>query len=172
MKKLLLTILVALPLMASAQTAPSNVTIAHYNIQVIIPQMPEYTAAVAELQTLENNHRQELNRINNIFQANLQAFYAAADSLPRNIADRRQKEIQEESEKVRSYQQFADSDLQMAETRLFEPIYIKVNDAVKAIGDTENYTYIFDLMRTQIPYIGKNAIDITDKIIARLGITK
>ena len=32
-----------------------------------------------------------------------------------------------------------------------EPIYKKLEDAVKAIGQAGGYTYVFDLARTDIP---------------------
>lgn len=39
---------------------------------------------------------------------------------------------------------------------MMDPIYKKLEDAVKAIGAAGGYTYVFDLNRTDIPYIDEN----------------
>ena len=67
----------------------------------------------------------------------------AQDSLPQNIAERRQKELQDMAQKVQEYAQFADQDLSQLQKKLMEPIILKVNNAVKAVGDAEGMTYIF-----------------------------
>ena len=53
---------------------------------------------------------------------------------------------------------------------MMEPIVKKVQDAIKAVGDTGGYTYIFDLDRTEIPYIGSTSTDITADVKDKLGL--
>ena len=74
------------------------------------------------------------------------------------------------SEKSLYYAQFADQDLSQLQKKLMEPIILKVNNAVKAVGDAEGMTYIFDLSTTTIPYVNdKVSIDLTAAIKSKLG---
>ena len=62
--------------------------------------------------------------------------------------------------------------LQKAYTDMMDPIYKKLEDAVKAIGAAGGYTYVFDLNRTDIPYIDENVSkDVTNDIKTKLGIS-
>ena len=55
---------------------------------------------------------------------------------------------------------------------MMEPIYKKMEDAVKAIGAAGGYTYIFDLNRTDIPYVNETmSKDVTNDIKTKLGIS-
>jgi outer membrane protein len=50
------------------------------------------------------------------------------------------------------------------------PIYQKLNTAIQTVGEAEGVIYIFDLARTQIPYVGAQSTDLTAKVKAQLGI--
>ena len=56
---------------------------------------------------------------------------------------------------------------------LYDAILVgKLEDAVKAIGAAGGYTYVFDLNRTDIPYINDTmSKDVTNDIKTKLGIS-
>ena len=54
---------------------------------------------------------------------------------------------------------------------MMEPIYKKLEDAVKAIGAAGGYTYVFDLNRTDIPYINDTMSKDVTMISNKLGIS-
>ena len=70
------------------------------------------------------------------------------------------------------FQQDAQQQLQKAYGDMMEPIYKKLEDAVKSVGSTGGNTYIFDLNRTDIPYINEaQSKDVTNDIKTKLGIS-
>ena len=76
------------------------------------------------------------------------------------------------SEKGMQFQQEAQQQLQKAYGEMMEPIYKKMEDAVKAVGAAGGYTYVFDLNRTDIPYIDETVSkDVTNDIKTKLGIS-
>ena len=167
MKKIILTILVALPLAAAAQT----LKLGHFNSHDVMQSMPEMAAAQTELNAQIKKHDDEYMRIATLSQQAVEEFTAVRDSLPANIADRRQKEMLEQGQKVQEYAQFADQDLQELQRKLLEPIVVKLNAAVQAVGDAEGMTYIFNIANVDIPYVNeKTSIDLTPAIKTRLGI--
>mgnify|MGYP000421121629 FL=1 len=97
----LLVVLFALPLGAMAQK------FAHMNSQEVIVVMPEYTKAQADLEAMSKKYSQEMERTQSEFNKKVQEFQQQADSLPRNIAERRQKELQEMAQRQEEFQQEA-----------------------------------------------------------------
>lgn len=93
------------------------------------------------------------------------------DSLPRNIAERRQKELQDLMERGQQFEQEVQQNMQKAQEEMTAPIFKKVEDAITAVGTEGGYIYIFDLSRVAIPYVNdKQSIDVTAAIKAKLGI--
>ncbi len=167
MKKILLIMLIALPMGVAAQTFKFG----HFKSSEIFQAMPEFTQAQNELTKAQKVHEDEYRRIGNEYQKTLEAFINAKDSLPANIADRRQKEIQDMAQKVQDYSEFAMQDLKKLETKLMEPLAAKLDNAIKALGDADGLTYIFDLDRTPVAYVNEKAsIDLSTPLKAKLGI--
>lgn len=169
LKKIALLIMLILPMGVFAQ---STLKFGHINSNDIIPTMPEYTKALSELQALEKNYTDEIQRTQGEFSKKYQEFQQAIakDSLPQNIAERRQKELQDMAERQQQFQEEAQQGMQKAQQEKMTPVYKRLDDAIKAVGATEGVVYIFDLTRTPIPYVGTQSMDLTAKVKAQLGI--
>ena len=62
--------------------------------------------------------------------------------------------------------------MQDQQEKKLTPIYQKIEAAVKAIGQEGGFTCIFDLARTQLPYVNETQmVDLTSKIKSRVGAT-
>ncbi|WP_291528878.1 OmpH family outer membrane protein [Bacteroides sp. UBA939] len=160
----LLVVMFALPLGAMAQK------FAHMNSQEVIIAMPEYTKAQADLEAMSKQYVEEIQRSQEEFNKKLQDFQQQADSLPRNIAERRQKELEDMAQRQQQFQQDASQSMQKAQQDAMAPIYQKLDDAIQAVGKAEGVTYVFDMARTPIPYIGSESVDVTAKVKTQLGI--
>ena len=69
------------------------------------------------------------------------------------------------------YQRDAQQELERSWMEMLEPIYKKLNDAVKAVGDEGGYVYLFDISTTQIPYVNETlSTNVSAAIKAKLGI--
>lgn len=165
LKKIVLAVMLALPLGAMAQTK-----FGHMNSQEIITVMPEFTKAQADLEAMSKQYQTEMQRTQEEFTKKYQEFLAQADSLPKNIAERRQKELQDMSQRQEQFQQEAYQSMQKAQQDAMTPIYQKLETAVEAVGKAEGVIYIFDMARTPLAYIGAESIDLTAKIKTQLGI--
>jgi len=168
LKKIALLLLLALPLGASAQTFKFG----HMKFADIITIMPEYIKAQADLQALQKQYTTEIKRTSDEFNKKYAEFVAAKDTLPQNISERRQKELQDMAQRGQEYEQQAQQELQKAQEAKTAPIFKKLEDAIAAVGQAEGYTYIFDVSnKTTIPFVNeKTSIDVTPAIKAKLGI--
>ena len=164
LKKIALVMLLALPMGVFAQ----NLKFGHINAQEIITVMPEFTKAQNDIQNLEKQLTAELQRTQEEFNKKYQEFQQAIakDSLPANIAERRQKELQDMMQRQEQFQQDAQQQMAKAQNDAMAPIYKKLDDAIKAVGAAEGVIYIFDLARTPIPYVNETlSINLTNKVL-------
>lgn len=169
LKKIALVMLLALPMGVFAQ----NLKFGHINAQEIVTAMPEFTKAQNDIQALEKQLTAELQRTQEEFNKKYQEFQQAVakDSLPPNIAERRQKELEDMMQRQDQFRQEAAQQMQKAQTDAMAPIYKKLDDAIKAVGAAEGVVYIFDLARTPIPYVNEaQSINLTNKVKTHLGI--
>ena len=166
LKKIALLLLLVAPMSLFAQK------FAHFRSMDIIPVMPEYAKAQTDIQALSKQYEDEIKRSAEEFNKKYAEYQQEQQNLPQNIQERRQKELQEMMEKGNQFQQEAQQQLDKSYREMMEPIYKKLEDAVKAIGAAGGYTYVFDLNRTDIPYIDENASkDVTNDIKTKLGIS-
>ena len=165
LKKIVMAVaLIALPTLG----AMAQQKLAHVDPQAVITEMAEYKKAVSDLEAMSKNYQDELQRTQDEFNKKYQELVAQQDSLPRNILERRQKEVQDMYQRQEQFQQEAQQSLQQAQQEAMSAIQEKVLKAVKEIGEAEGYSYIFDV--SSIPFVGAQSVDITDKVKAKVGI--
>lgn len=169
LKKIALVLMLALPMGVFAQ----NLKFGHINAQEIVSAMPEFAKAQSDIEALDKQLTSELQRTQEEFNKKYQEFQQAIakDSLPANIAERRQKELQDMMQRQEQFQQEAQQQMQKAQADAMAPIYKKLDDAIKVVGAAEGVIYIFDLARTPVAYVNESqSINLTPKVKTQLGI--
>ncbi len=169
LKKIALVLMLALPMGVFAQ----NLKFGHINAQEIVSAMPEFAKAQSDIEALDKQLTSELQITQEEFNKKYQEFQQAIakDSLPANIAERRQKELQDMMQRQEQFQQEAQQQMQKAQADAMAPIYKKLDDAIKAVGAAEGVIYIFDLARTPVAYVNESqSINLTPKVKTQLGI--
>ena len=169
LKKIALVLMLALPMGVFAQ----HLKFGHINAQEIVSAMPEFAKAQSDIEALDKQLTSELQRTQEEFNKKYQEVQQAIakDSLPANIAERRQKELQDMMQRQEQFQQEAQQQMQKAQADAMAPIYKKLDDAIKAVGAAEGVIYIFDLARTPVAYVNESqSINLTPKVKTQLGI--
>ena len=86
-------------------TANAQGKFGHVNTQEIMQAMPEYTKAESEIKALQSQYEADLKSMQDELQKKSEAFDKEQASLPDNIKQRRQQELQEMYQKIQqSYQ--------------------------------------------------------------------
>lgn len=165
LKKIALILLLIAPMTVFAQK------FGHIKTQAIISIMPEYTKAQTDINTLQKQYEDDIKRLTDELQKKFTEYQQEQANLPKNIQERRQKELQELNEKGMLAQQDAQQELERAWMSMLEPIAKKIDEAIKAVGQEGGYVYIFDLNSTNIPFVNETlSTDVTDAVKAKLGI--
>ncbi len=142
----------------------------HVNSQEIIQAMPEFAAANAELEKLSQQYETELKQMQEELQKKAEAFEKEEATLPENIKQRRNQELQDLYQRIQQTYQDNQQALNKAQSEKLQVITAKVRDAIKVLGQEGGYVYIMD-MGAGIPYISTTlSTDLTTQLKAKLGI--
>ena len=164
MKKLLFMLVMLAPMAAFAQK------FGHVNSQEIIQAMPEFTKARTDIEALAKQYDADLKGMQEEIQKKAEALEKEQATLPANIKQRREQELQEMYQKYQQSAQDNQQALAKEQSEKMQAITTKVLDAIKSIGQTEGYVYIMDIAGG-IPYISTTlSTDVTAKVKAKLGL--
>ena len=165
LKKIALILLLIAPMSVFAQK------FGHIKTQEILVAMPDYIKAQTDIDTMKKQYEDEIKRASDELTKKFTAYQEEQANLPKNIQERRQKELQELNQKGMQMQQDAQQELERSWMSMLEPIAKKIDDAIKAVGQEGGYVYIFDLNATQIPFVNETlSTDVTGAVKAKLGI--
>ena len=164
LKKIALLLLLIAPMSVFAQK------FGHIKSADVLTVMPEFTKAQTDIQAMQKQYEDEMKRATDELTKKYTEYQQEQANLPKNIQERRQKELQEMAQRQEEFQQEAYQSMQKAQQDALAPIYKKLDDAIQAVGKAEGAIYIFDLARTPIPYVGAESVDVTSKVKTQLGI--
>ena len=150
-------------------TANAQSTFGHVNTQEIIQAMPEYSKAESEIKALQSQYEADLKSMQDELQKKGEAFDKEQATLPDNIKQRRQQELQDMYQKIQQSFQDNQQALQKASQEKMQAIQAKVLDAIKSVGQTNGYVYIME--DNSLPYISSTlSTDVTAQVKAKLGL--
>lgn len=164
MKKLIILLFAILPLGVFAQEAK----IAYVNVGEIFNAMPEMAAIEQQMAELNEKYTTELRQMQGEYTKKYQDFVAQQDSLTENIKLRRMQEIEDIRARMDNFVPIAQQDVQQRQQELLMPVQDKIQNAIKAVGEENGYTYIID--PSVFLYTSDNAINATQKVRTKLGL--
>ena len=142
----------------------------HVNSQEIIQVMPEFTKARTDIEALTKQYEADLKSMQDELQKKSEAYEKEQATLPANIKQRREQELQEMYQKIQQSYEDNRQALAKEQTDKMQAITNKVLDAIKAVGQAGGYVYIMDLTGG-IPYISTTlSTDVTKDVKAKLGL--
>lgn len=164
MKKMILTLLVALPMSVFAQK------FGHFNSADIIQCMPEYAASQSRLQAISKEHETQLQSMQDELKLKADAYEKVKATMTDTQKQEREEELTEEYERISQYYQQSQEELERAQKEERSKLFDKINQAVEEIGKTGGFVYIMDTT-SGIPYISKTlSDDVTKQLKKKLGV--
>jgi len=142
----------------------------HINSNDLLQAMPENQQARDALQ----QHSKELENQLMAMQAELEQKYndylAKKDSLSPLIQQTRETELNDLNQRIQSFQQTAQQDLQAKESELLQPIIEKARNTIREISKEQGYTYVFDTSTGALVYWPEESDDLLPLVKTKLGI--
>lgn len=162
MKKIIIAILLIAPLTLSAQK------FGHVNTQELFAQMPEVAQIRLKMDTIQGQYEAQLASMNEEIQKKAQDYQAQAATMADAVKQIREQELQEMQQRIQLFYQTAEQDIQKKQQELLTPVHERMAKAIKAVGEREGYTYIFD--SAAMVHIGADANDAMPAVKKELGI--
>ncbi|MBN2487253.1 MAG: OmpH family outer membrane protein [Bacteroidales bacterium] len=170
LRKLLgVVVLASVSLALSAQ-----LKIGHINSQELLSMMPETDSAQKKIEKIYKEHELMLEELSVEFNKKYDDFLKKLDDQanPMTPFMRSQKEgeLQEIQQRIQTFQQNAEQDLQQQRAVLFQPIQEKAVKAINDVAAENNYTYIIDSAVGVLIYTAPGADDILPLVKNKLGL--
>ena len=150
-------------------TANAQAKFGHVNTQEIMQAMPEYSKARTDIEALTKQYEADLKLMQDELQKKGDAFDKEQATLPENIKQRRQQELQDMYQKIQQSYQDNQQALAKASQEKMQAIQTKIMDAIKSVGTAGGYTYIMEM--GSLPYISTTlSTDVTAQVKTKLGL--
>ena len=173
MKKTLTFLLVAsLSFIFSAKAVcAQEFKFGHVNLQEVIFLMPEMDSAQVVLEKYTKELEEIFTGMQNEFSTKYNNYQQMSANWTPAVVEAKAKELQEMQNNLQQFEVNAQREIQAKQQEILAPIYIKAGDALKKIGTSNGFTYIFDISASGIPYLNENvSIDISTMLKNALNI--
>ncbi|MDD2634663.1 MAG: OmpH family outer membrane protein [Bacteroidales bacterium] len=165
MKKLFVILCItALTVGAFAQKAKFG----HVNSNAVFTLMPEKQAASDAIEAYAMTLETQLQSLNKELEQKYNDYMEKQETMSPSIKQMKEEEIVNLQQRIQAFQTRAQEDMQTKEIELLEPIYTKIQDAIKVVGEENGFIYIFD--EATLLYHSSESVDITPMVKTKLGV--
>ncbi|MDE7402112.1 MAG: OmpH family outer membrane protein [Muribaculaceae bacterium] len=167
LKKIILAVALALPFIgANAQTLKVGLV----DTNALIQALPDTQEATAKVQAASKQYEEQRNKLMEEGQRLVDEFQKLGDDTLPAIRERKARDIQDQEQKIQSFLQNAEQDLQRMHNELMAPVVQKIRDAVESVGKEGNYSMIQNYAPDLTLYYASPVEDVTPLVKAKLGI--
>jgi len=151
---------------ANAQTPKFG----HVDLQALIQIMPERATAEKQFTAYQKELEDALGIMQKEFQTIYLEYAQKKDSMTETVRKMKEDDLNAKNERIQTYQQSAQQQLQTKQAELLKPVFDKADKAVKEVGAEKGLVYVFDMSSRVILYNSKESVDILPFVKTKLGI--
>ncbi|WP_010180472.1 OmpH family outer membrane protein [Aquimarina agarilytica] len=164
------TLLVAVALIfGMSNVANAQSKVAHIASQELVNIMPEYKAAMSELEKLQKTYDAEFKTMATELQNKVKIYTQEEKTKTQEENLKRAQEVQGIEKSVGEYRQKALKDLQTKEVELLKPVIEKARATVQKVARDKGYSYVLD-STTGTGVIMADGYDLMNDVKSALGI--
>ncbi len=147
MRHLLSVITFSLLLFVGATTSAQTLKFGHIDFQGLISTMPERDVAQKAMAKMQADLESQLSVMQKEYQTKGQEYVALVKQANITDAIRQAKEadIQSLQERITTFQQQAQENLQKEETKQFQPVVEKARKAIGEVAKEQGMLYVFEV---------------------------
>jgi outer membrane protein len=139
----LITIVILTALTTEAQTLKFG----HINSEELIQAMPEFDSANIKLENLQKELTNTLELMSVELNNKSEAYNKESKNLTDIVRQTKEQELVDLNRRIQEFQTNASTQLQNKQVELLQPIYSKVDKAIKDLGKENGFIYVFDISR-------------------------
>lgn len=177
MKNLFKIAVIGAGLFFAGNTASAQQKFAHINTGDLLQSMPEMKTADATFQTyakakqtaLELMDAERVKKIT-VYQEKAKTLSEANKEVLEKELITLGKDIQDMEKRITDTQEKSQEELTTKRTELYQPVFKKAEDAVKAVAKEKGYAYVFDVSQPGVVYFDGGE-DLLNVVKTKLGIS-
>ncbi len=172
MKRIIGIAALAIVVALSGQVAQGqNLKFGHINSDELIQAMPEFDTAQVKLEKFRKELVNALELMTVELNNKSDTYQKESKNYTDIVRQTKQQELQDMNNRIQTFQNNAQQQLQDKQVELFQPVYTKVDQAIKDVGKANGFTYIFDVAKGSLLYFDTTkSIDVMPMAKAKLGL--
>ena len=168
MKKVILTIIIALTGMITAQAQ----RFALIDMEYILKHIPAYEQANRQMESLSQQYQKEIEAKGQEAKSLYEAYQQSASTLSHSQRTEKENAIvakEKEAADLRARYFGPEGEMAKKQKELITPIQDAIYNAVKTVATQQGYDVVFDRASDQSMIFASPRIDISNEILSKLG---
>ena len=168
MKKVILTIIIALTGMITAQAQ----RFALIDMEYILKHIPAYEQANRQMESLSQQYQKEIEAKGQEAKSLYEAYQQSASTLSDSQRTEKENAIvakEKEAADLRARYFGPEGEMAKKQKELITPIQDAIDNAVKTVATQQGYDVVFDRASDQSMIFASPRIDISNEILSKLG---
>jgi len=166
-----IAVLIIVIAMAGQSAMAQSFKFGHINSDELIQSMPEYDSATKKL----DSYRKELVNALELMTVELNTKNEAYQKESKNLSDivkqTKEQELMDMNKRIQDFQTNAQTQLQNKQTEVFQPIYARVDKAIKDVGKDNGFLYVFDTAKGALLYFDEaKSTNVMSLVKTKLGV--
>jgi len=143
----------------------------HINSDELIQTMPEYDSATVKLEKFRKELVNALELMSVELNNKNEAYQKDAKNLSDIVKQTKEQELVDMNKRIQDFQANAQTQLQNKQTEVFQPIYAKVDKAIKDVGKENGFFYVFDVAKGALLYFDETkSVNVMPLVKTKLGL--
>jgi outer membrane protein len=142
MKQIKTLLIAAILILGASNTMNAQAKVAHVDVSEIMSKMPAMLDAQNQLQKLSGTYDAEYKKMVEEYQTKMKKYEAEVATVTEAVNNERSKEAQDMQNRIVSYRDNAQKELQQKETDIVKPLMEKVKASIQKIGKAKGFQYI------------------------------
>jgi outer membrane protein len=143
----------------------------HINSDELIQSMPEYDSATVKLEKFRKELVNALELMQVEWNNKSDSYQKESKNLSDIVKQTKEQELMDIQKRIQDFQANAQTQLQNKQTEVFQPIYTKVDKAIKDVGKENGYLYVFDVAKGALLYFDETkSTNVMPLVKTKLGL--
>src|ERR1035437_7888244 len=157
--------------LAGQSAMAQNLKFGHINSDELIQSRPEYDSATVKLEKFRKELVNALELMSVELNTKNDAYQKESKNLSDIVKQTKEQELIDMNKRIQDFLTNAQTQLQNKQTEVFQPIYAKVDKAIKDVGKENGFFYVFDIAKGALLYFDESkSINVTPLVKTKLGL--
>jgi outer membrane protein len=166
-----IAVLVFVIALAGQSAMAQSFKFGHINSDELIQTMPEYDSATVKLEKFRKELVNALELMTVELNNKNEAYQKDSKNLSDIVKQTKEQELMDMQKRIQDFQTNAQTQLQSKQTEVFQPIYAKVDKAIKDVGKENGFLYVFDVAKGSLLYFDEaKSTNVLPLVKTKLGL--